>query len=557
MDFLAVGSGAAGMVGAIAAHDAGLTALVVEKAGVFGGSTALSGGGIWIPDNPTLRAIGRGDSRAEVRRYLQAVVGDRVPGARLDAYAERGPEVMEMLHRVSRHMEFRWCPGYSDYHPEEPGGRPLGRTIEPRPIDGRLLGEDEQYLKGMDVPAPMGLWLTGYEARVLMMMQRDLKSWRMLPVAAWRVVSNLFRRRHMKTLGAALIARLRLTMKDLGIPLWLRAPVTRLVVEDGRVTGAVVERDGRELRVRARRGVLLATGGFDHDTVMRDAHLPPHGRADFSMGAPSNTGDGHRLGEQVGAATDLMDDAWWMPGIALPEGGVFPLVSERCIPPMIIVNTSGRRFTNESAPYVNFVHAQLDGGYVPLYEIFDAKARRRYQFAGVLPGKDFPEEWYRAGLVAKAKTLTELAQAIGVPAGTLKQTVERFNTFASDGKDRDFGRGDSAYDHYYGDPTLPNPVLDTIDGGPYYAVRLEAGDLGTKGGLVTDAAGRVLRPDRSAVEGLYASGNVSASVMGNEYAGAGATIGPAMVFAFLAVQDAAERTHPRGTSPSRTASESR
>ncbi|MFC8672126.1 FAD-binding protein [Streptomyces griseorubiginosus] len=541
VDLLVVGSGAAGMVGAIAAHDAGLTALVVEKADVFGGSTALSGGGIWIPDNPTLRAAGRGDSRTEVRRYLQAVVGDRVPADRLDVYAQRGPEVLEMLHRVSRHMEFSWCPGYSDYHPEEPGGRPLGRTIEPRPIDGRLLGEDERHLKGLDVPAPMGLWLTGYEARVLMMVQRDWRSWRMLPVAGWRVVSNLFRRRRMKTLGAALIARLRLTMKDLGIPLWLRAPVTRLVVEDGRVTGAVVGREGGEVRVRARHGVLLATGGFDHDMEMRKAHLPEPGRPDHSMGAPGNTGDGHRLGAQVGAATDLMDDAWWMPGVALPEGGVFPLVSERCIPPMVIVNSEGRRFANESAPYVNFVHAQLDGGHIPAYEIFDAKARRRYQFAGVLPGKDFPAEWYRTGLAAKAESLSALAEAIGVPGDALRQTVERFNTFARLGKDRDFGRGDSAYDHYYGDPTLPNPVLDTIDAGPYYAVRIEAGDLGTKGGVVTDAAGRVLRADGGAVEGLYASGNVSASVMGNDYAGAGATIGPAMVFAHLAVEHAAGR----------------
>jgi 3-oxosteroid 1-dehydrogenase len=549
VDVLVAGSGAGGMVGAIAAHDLGLSTLVVEKAGVFGGSTALSGGGIWIPDNPTLRAIGRGDSRDEVRRYLQAVVGDRVPTARLDAYAHRGPEVLEMLHRVSRHMEFSWCPDYSDYHPEEPGGRPRGRTIEPRPIDARLLGEDAEHLQGMDVPAPMGLWMTGYEARVLMMFRRTWKSWRMFPVAGWRVVSNLFRRRRMKTLGAALIARLRLTMKDLDIPLWLRTPVTELVVEDGRVVGAVVEHEGRPIRVRARCGVLLATGGFDHDPELRAKYLPEPGQANFSMGAVSNVGDGHRLGEQNGAALDLMDDAWWMPGVALPGGGVFPLVSERCIPPMVIVNMEGKRFTNESAPYVNFVHDQLEGGYVPIYEIFDAKARKRYQFAGVMPGQDFPEPWYRTGLVTKADTLAELADRIGVPAGNLAATVERFNRFARSGRDEDFGRGDSAYDHYYGDPTLPNPVLDTIDAGPYYAVRIEAGDLGTKGGLVTDADGRVLRVDGGVVEGLYATGNVSASVMGNEYAGAGATIGPAMVFAYLAARAAAADSAVTATEP--------
>ncbi|MEV5835429.1 FAD-binding protein [Nocardia sp. NPDC052112] len=538
VDILVAGSGAGGMVGAIAAHDAGLSALVVEKSAEFGGSTGLSGGGIWIPDNPVLRRLGRGDDRTEVRKYLQAIIGDRVPAANLDAYAYRGPEVLEMLERISRYMAFTWCPGYSDYHPEEPGGRPLGRTIEPKPIDARLLGDEESLLRAMNVPAPMGLWMTGYEARTLMMFRRTWRAWRMFPVAGWRVVSNVFRRRHMKTLGAALIARLRLTMRDLDIPMWLRSPVTELVVEDDRVAGAVVQRNGSAIRVRARRGVLLATGGFDHDQVLRDAYLPAPGRPDYSMGSPDNTGDGHRLGETAGAAMDLMDDAWWMPGVALPDGSVFPLVSERCIPPMVIVNQEGKRFVNESSPYVNFVHAQLDGNYVPIHEIFDTKARSRYQFAGVLPGQDFPQSWYDTGLVTKAATLEELAEKIAVPANNLRETIDRFNRFARNGRDEDFGRGDSAYDHYYGDPTLPNPVLDEIEAGPYYAIRLEAGDLGTKGGLVTDEHARVLRADGTVVDGLYAAGNVSASVMGNEYAGAGATIGPAIVFAYLAAQHA-------------------
>jgi 3-oxosteroid 1-dehydrogenase len=542
VDVLIGGSGAGGMVSAVAAHDFGLTALVVEKAEGFGGSTAMSGGGIWIPNNPTLRKAGQVDDVEDVRRYLHAVVGDRVPTERLDAYVDRGPEVLEMLHRVSRHMQFSWCPGYSDYHPELPGGRAKGRTIEPRPIDVRKLGDEERLLLSMDIPTPMGLWFTGYEARNLMMMQREWRARRMFFVAAWRVVSNLVRRRHMKTLGSALIARLRLTMRDLDLPLWTRTPITDLVVEDGRVVGAVVERDGRSMRIRARRAVMLATGGFERDPVLRKRHLPELGQPDFSAGAPSNTGDGHRLGEQTGAAFDLMDDAWWMPSIALPRGGVFPLVSERCIPGMVIVNTAGERFTNEAAPYVNFVHAQLDGGHVPIYEIFDAKARSRYQFAGVLPSRDFPRSFYKSGLVAKADSLSELATRIGVPPDALEATVARFNRFAAQGRDEDFGRGDSPYDNYYGDHSLPNPNLDTIERGPYYAVRLEAGDLGTKGGMVTDARGRVLRTDGTVIDGLYATGNASAAVMGNEYAGAGATIGPAMVFGYLAMEDAAKET---------------
>ena len=535
---LVAGSGAGGLIAAIAAHDRGLDALVVEKGTKFGGSTALSGGVIWIPDNAVLRRLGRGDDRAEVLTYLRAVVGDRVPEEKLAAYAERGPEVIDLLERVSRHLAFTWCRGYSDYHPELPGGRPLGRSIEPVPIDARRLGEDEPYLLSFDVPAPMGVWFTGYEARHLMMLKRTWKARSMLLVAAWRVVSNFFLRRRMKTLGAALVARLFLTLKDLGIPLWRESPVVEVVVEDGRVVGAVVERDGRRVRIRARRGVLLATGGFDHDAELRRAHLPELGQPDHSAGAITNTGDGHRLGEALGADFDLMDDAWWMPSIALPRGGVFPLVSERCIPPMVIVGQDGRRFTNESAPYVNFVHTQLEAGQVPAYEIFDGKAKSRYQFAGTLPGKPFPRSFYKSGLVTEAETLEELADKIGVPPQTLRSTVEAFNAGVRAGQD-EFGRGVSAYDHYYGDPTLPVPNLDTLDRGPYYAVRIEAGDLGTKGGMVTDEHGRVLRPDGSVIDGLYATGNVSASVMGTDYAGAGATIGPAMVFGYLAMEHSA------------------
>ncbi len=544
VDVLVAGSGAGGMTGAIAARDAGLSALLVEKAAFFGGSTALSGGGIWIPDNPVLRAIGRGDDRDDVRRYLKAVVGDRVPQARLDAYVEHGPAAMEMLHRVSRHMDFTWCPDYSDYHPEAPGGRPRGRTVEPRPIDAKLLGEDEKHLLKANLPAPLGLWFTGSEGRRLMMFMRTWSGKWTLRIAAWRVVSNLFLRRHMKALGAALTVRLRLTMKDLGIPLWLSSPVTELIVEDGRVTGAVVEHDGRALRVRARHGVLIATGGFDHDPELRKEHLPALGQDDYSAGAAANVGDGIRIGQRAGADVDLMDDAWWMPSVRLPDGSIFPLVSERCIPRMVIVNRHGERFTNEAAPYVNFVHAQLEGGHVPAYEIFDATARSRYQFAGIMPGQPFPKDWYRTGLVTRAATLTELADRIGVPADALRATVERFNGFARNGRDEDHGRGDSRYDHYYGDPTLPNPNLDEIGRGPYYAVRIEAGDLGTKGGLVSDEHGRVLRADGTVIEGLYTTGNASASVMGNEYAGAGATIGPAIAFGYLAARHAATRPAP-------------
>ncbi|MGW4421508.1 FAD-binding protein [Streptosporangium sp. NPDC004631] len=543
-DLVVVGSGGGGMTAALTAHDRGLSAVVVEKGAVFGGSTGISGGGVWIPNNPTLRAEGHDDSRESIRRYLDLLTERRVPGARLDAFVDNGPAAMELL-GGSRWIRFSWTRGYADYHPELEGGRPLGRSIEPIPFDTRALGEDERYLRPNGMKGPLGLWVTSKDYHDLAMVKRTWSGRRASIVAAWRVSSNLFRRRHMSTGGRALVARLRMALKDARIPLWLRTPMTELVTdESGAVTGVVARRDGETVRIRGRYGVLLATGGFDHNQEMRDTYLPDGGRTDFGMGATENTGDGILAGERLGAALDLMDDAWWMPAVRHPAGATIPLVSERCIPPSVIVSQQGRRFTNESAPYVNFVHDQLAGGHVPVWFVMDAKARARYPFAQILPGMPIPEAFYERGVAFRADTLAELAVKVGIPADALAETVERFNRFARAGKDEDFGRGDSAYDRYYGDPTLRNPNLDVIDKAPYYAFRVEAGDLGTKGGLVCDEHSRVLRPDDSVIEGLYATGNASASVMGNEYAGPGATIGPSIVFGYIAARHAAGRSHP-------------
>jgi 3-oxosteroid 1-dehydrogenase len=543
-DLVVVGSGGGGLTAALTAHDNGLSVVVVEKGALFGGSTGVSGGGIWIPNNPTLRAKGHDDSRESVRRYLDLLTEGRVPAARLDAFVDNGPAAMELLGK-SRWIRFFWTRGYADYHPEFEGGRPLGRSIESIPFDTRQLGEDEKYQRPNSMKGPLGLWVTSRDYHDLAMVKRTWRGRRASVVAAWRVSSNLFRRRHMSTGGRALVARLRMALKDARIPLWLQTPMTELVTdESGAVTGVVARRDGQTVRIRGRHGVLLATGGFDHNQEMREKHLPAGGRADFGMGAGENTGDGILAGERVGAALDLMDDAWWMPAVRHPAGATIPLVSERCIPPSVIVSTQGRRFTNESAPYVNFVHDQLVGGHVPAWFVMDAKARARYPFAQILPGMPIPEAFYKQGVAFRADTLAELAGKIGVPAGVLVETVERFNRFARIGKDEDFGRGDSAYDRYYGDPTLKNPNLDVIGKAPYYAFRVECGDLGTKGGLVCDEHSRVLRPDGSVIEGLYATGNTSASVMGNEYAGPGATIGPSIVFGYIAARHAAGRSRP-------------
>jgi 3-oxosteroid 1-dehydrogenase len=347
----------------------------------------------------------------------------------------------------------------------------------------------------------------------------------------------------MATTGTALVGRLRLALADAGVDMWLATPVVSLErADDGRVAGVVVERAGRSVRLEARSGVILATGGFDHNPELRAKYLAEVDH-DWSMGAPTNTGDGIRLGERLGAALDLMDDAWWMPAVELPKGRLFPLVSERSMPGSLIVNQAGRRFTNESAPYVNFIHDQLrlekdEGGHVPAWFVMDHRARQRYTFAAVPPFQPLPKSWYGIGTMHTASSIDGLAAKIGVPAEALEETVRRFNAAARAGRDEDFKRGDSAYDRYYGDPTLPNPCLNELVKPPFHAARMVPGDLGTKGGLLTDEHARVLREDGSIIDGLYAVGNTSASVMGNEYAGAGATIGPSLTFGWVAARHA-------------------
>lgn len=540
VDFVVVGSGCGGLTGALAARDGGLDTLIVEKASVYGGTTALSGGNIWIPNNPTLRREGLSDTREDVRRYLDAVVGDQVPTANLDAFIDEGPATMEFLEKTSPHLRFQWCTGYSDYHPEKDGGRPRGRTIEPLPFDLKQLGEDEKLLRPGALATPAGLYITSKEFVKLNMVMRTWAGRRAALATGWRAMTSILLRRHMETLGQALIGRLRLAVKEAGIPLWLGSPMRELVTDSsGAVRGLVVRRGGADLRIRARKGVLLASGGFEQGDQLRKKYLRDGGKDNFSAGSVDNTGDGILAGEKVGAALDLMDDAWWMPSFRRPDGIMHVLVSERSIPRSIIVDQSGRRFTNEAAPYVTFVHEQLAGRHDPIWFIFDGKAKNRYQFGGVMPGQKFPESWYSTGLMHRADSVEELASAIGLPSSQLAETVARFNGFARAGRDEDFGRGESAYDNYYGDPTLPAPALDVLDTGPFYAVRMAAGDLGTKGGIVYDAHARALREDGSVIDGLYATGNTSAAVMGNDYAGAGATIGPAMVFGYIGARHAA------------------
>ncbi|MER7079054.1 3-oxosteroid 1-dehydrogenase [Saccharopolyspora kobensis] len=539
-DVVVVGSGAAGMAAALTAALHGLDAVVVDKAAKFGGSTARSGGGVWIPNNHVLARAGITDTPEAARSYLAHIVGDTVSAERQEAFLDAGPRMLaELLPRTPLRM--RWVPGYSDYYPEAPGGRLGGRSIEPAPLDGRLLGDLLADLEPDYGKAPANLVVTQADFRWLNLLVRHPRG----PVRAVRVglrwlLARALRRR-MLGRGQALAAGLRAGLRDAGVPVWLNTPLLDLQQEGDRVTGVVVERDGERRTLTARRGIVLAAGGFEHNEVMRKQHQRDPIGTEWTVGAKANTGDAILAAQRLGAAVELMDDAWWGPSVPLPGGPWFCL-AERTLPGCIMVNGHGERFANEAAPYVDAVHAMYGPGdgparNMPTWLIADQRYRNRYVFAGLGPRQPFPGRWYKHGAIQRASTLEKLAERIEVPAAALRRTVERFNGFARDGVDADFQRGTSGYDHYYGDPrNKPNPSLGALEVAPFYAVKIVPGDLGTKGGLATDVHARVLREDGTPIEGLYAAGNTSAAVMGHTYAGPGATLGPAMTFGYLAAR---------------------
>ncbi|AXB43850.1 3-oxosteroid 1-dehydrogenase [Amycolatopsis albispora] len=551
-DVVVVGSGAAGMTAALAAARHGLSVVVLEKAAKYGGSTARSGGGVWIPGNEALRAAGIDEPPERAREYLEAIVGDVVPAERRNTYLDRGPEVIEFLHRETP-LRLCWVPGYSDYHPEAPGGRAGGRSAEPKPLDARVLGKELANLEPPYSAPPAGVPLMQADYRWLSLLARHPRGiTRVFRLGARWLTGRLTGKRQL-AMGQALAAGLRAGLLRAGVPVRLDTPLVDLCTEGDRVTGVVVA-GGTE--IRARLGVVLACGGFEHNAEMRAKYQRAPIGTEWTVGAEANTGDGILAGLKLGATTELMDDAWWGPSIPLTGGPWFAL-AERSRPGCLLVNERGERFVNESAPYVEAVHAMYGGKYgqgegpgenVPAWLIFDQRNRNRYMFTGLGPRQPLPGRWYKAGIAAKAGTLRELAESTGLPADRLEATVARFNGFARDGVDQDFGRGKSAYDHYYGDPrNKPNPSLGPVDQAPFYAVRVVPGDLGTKGGLLTDTRARVLRADGSVIDGLYAAGNTSAAVMGHTYAGPGATIGPAMVFGYLAAEDLAAKNRTGGT----------
>ena len=545
VDVLVVGAGGGGMTAALAARTSGLDTLLVEKSPRFGGSTALSGGGIWVPGARVQVQAGHRPDPEAVLRYLQTITKGIVAEPRLRAYVETAPAMLDFIERQTD-AELVWKPGYPDYFPEVEGGSAEGSVINVEPIDLRRLGDDEERLLKPAAVGPRGMWMRPLELRSFYTIRQSWRGKALLLRFLWRALRARVLGERVAAMGQALVAHLWLALRRVGVTVWLDSPLRSLITaDDGAVRGAVIRHDGRELRVGARGGVILATGGFEHSAEMRRTYQPfvPE---DHSLGNPASTGDGIRAGQEAGAALALMDEAWWFPTLAWPGGRLHMMLNERMMPAQFIVDGTGERFINESTPYSEFGHVMIERrASGACWLITDARSWQRYVVAGHLPlpripfapvptGSGMVDAWLRDGVVKQGRTWAELAAAIGVPADALERTARRYDEVAATGHDDDFGRGDSAYDRYYGDETLPNPNLAPLSGPPYYAFRIVLGDLGTNGGLLTDEDGRVLREDGGAIPGLYATGNTSAAVMGRTYAGAGATIGPAMTFGFRA-----------------------
>ncbi|MCV2396509.1 FAD-binding protein [Actinotalea sp. M2MS4P-6] len=530
-DVVVIGSGGGAFAAALGAADSGLSVLMLESTDKWGGNTAMSGGGLWLPNNPLMRRDRAGDSRDEALTYMEETIGDvgrATSPERKEAFVDGIDDLILTAEKYG--MQFSRATDYPDYYPELPGGK-IGRAIEHVPFDSKRIGEWWTTCRAlMPLPAKTDdVWLLERAWSTAGGFARGAQF-------AGRVVGGLVRGKRLVGIGGALAGSfLDVVVQQLGVPLWLSSPAEELIVEDGRVVGVRAQHEGRPVTIGATRGVVLAGGGFDHNKDWRQKY---HHIDGAPSGSPGSLGGPIAMAQEVGAALELMDDAWWGAStMALPGADPGFLVGERSLPYSIMIDAKGDRFANESESYVDLGHHMLahdkDGTY---WLVADVRHARRYLRSWAMDPRA-SKAMAERGIIRKAGTLAELARAIDVEPTRLQATVDRFNGFARTGVDGDFGRGNSAYDRYYGDPTVhPNPNLGPLEKGPFSAVRVVIGDLGTKGGVLTDADGCALREDGSVIEGLYATGNSSASVMGHTYPGPGSTIGPATVFGMRAAR---------------------
>ena len=548
-DILVVGSGGGGMVAALAASDLECKTLIIEKGSVYGGSTAMSGGAMWVPNNHLMKGEGLSDSSEEGLAYLKAITGGRASENRLRAYVDNAPEVVKWLEEHSCAL-YRVVHGSSDFYPDAAGAKPQGgRTIEPVPFNGRKLGKLRGQMRGLHPQVLVfgRIMVSLYDAHVLLdsSMRGRKAAFKNIGLYIINPMRSFSKTDTRLNMGNAAIGRLRLSLAERDVPLWLNTAAKRLIVEGGRVVGVEAEQGGKSIKIKADKAVILVAGDYPRNKEMRDKYSRKPNSTKWTVACPENTGDAISMGLEAGAALGSMEEAWWIPTSLVPDAPLpMMILVERSLPGSMIVNGKGKRFTNEAGPFTDVVKAQYSdhgktGCSIPAFLIVDKRFRSKYPLSPMIPGYT-PKKYIENGYVKVGNTMEELAGKCGIDAQGLAAEAKRHNEFALAGKDLDFHKGESPADRYFGDPAAkPNPCLGPIDTPPFYAVELWPGDIGTNGGLRTDAGARVMRADGTPIEGLYAAGNCADAVTGNAYPGAGATIGISMVFGYIAARHAA------------------
>lgn len=549
VDVLIVGTGAAGMSAAIRLHHLGLRPVLIEKTDVFGGSTAVSGGAVWIPNNPHSAEVGHADTRADARRYLDAEIGNRIDGPLVDAFLDNGPDMVEFLEANSE-VKFAARALGPDYHPDKPGGSLGGRVMDPLDYDARKLGQALARLRHpiKEFTVLGGMMVGRTDLGLLPKMHRDIRAFAYASKVVVRHIFDLarFGRGTRSVLGNALAARLGATVHRLGIPIYYNSALTDLDPQDGAIVTASVLHNGQSCQITSKHGIILAAGGVPQDAKLRKKLMPHTAQFNhYSMSPDANSGDTLRIAQTLGARQGQTNQhpAFWAPVSRLKrkDGTTvsFPhLFLDRAKPGVIAVTGRGKRFVNESASYHDFVAGMLEaisGGDDRFYLICDHRFIRRYGLGAVRPFPGRITPFLRNGYLERASSVAALAERINVASEPLADTLAHYNSDAKAGKDIAFGKGGSDYNRYLGDPeNRPNPCLRALEKGPYYALQIHTGDIGAATGIVTDAKARVLDGNGVAINGLYAAGNDMNSIMSGSYPGPGITLGPALTFGYIA-----------------------
>jgi len=552
-DVLVVGSGCGGLTAALTADIANpAKILIIEKSHLIGGTSATSGGVIWIPDNHLGKEKGAQDSISEAKEYLKATIpADEFNEPLIDTYLDQGPKMVRFMEE-NTDVRYTSLEHYPDYFQDAPGVKLGNRALEPLPVSADILGDDVDNLHPSGPQTILfGRYGVNFEEShafttqspgwLRLFLKIFFKYWLDIP---WRIKRKRSRR---LAFGAASVTRLISSVKKRNIPIWRSTELKEYIFKNNRVVGAVVKKDGQMIRIKTARGIIVASGGFGQNQSMREEYLPKPTNADWGCEPKTNTGDPIKAAEAIGAQLKFMDKAWWVTTLKAPDED-FPRLSEveKSMPGNYTVNKSGKRFSNESQNYLTFMlevlKKQEEGeSFTPMYMIFDAEHRKNYPVGPLMPGKFFPDSlvkfvhknWFNDNFITRASSIEGLAKKTGINSDGLIDTINKVNEYSKTGKDLDFQRGDNERDRFSGDQSLTNPCLGSVTQAPFYAMRIDPGEFATCGGMVINNHGQVINKNNDPIPGLYASGNCTPALL-TTYPGPGATIGPAMTFGFIA-----------------------